>query len=233
MINYCSPTQLSQQFESASPIRLVVLDNFLDQTLIQNLNQECLTIDSQYWKTFNRNGSHMKECNNIDVMPTATKFVALMHSPKTLQWLEQVTGITSLIPDPYLIGAGYSKSYTGDQLKVHTDFNWNDQLKLHRALSLIVYLTPEWNPEYNGSLDFYNSTRSEVVTSIDCLHNRCVIWEQHERGFHGYEKSIACPKNMSRNTFRLFYYTSKLEPLNPHRSLYWYNETTGEPYDIK
>lgn len=225
--------ELKQRFKSAEPIPMVVIDNFVDSHIVSDLNNECLVKDDSNWKVFTRNGSYMKEYNNLNDCPAAFNFVSLMHSSQTIKWLEEVSGIPHLIPDPHLIGAGYSKSFQSNSLKVHTDFNWNDQLKLHRALSFILYLTPDWKPEYQGALNFYDKNKSSVVTSVEYLQNRAVIWKHDERGFHGFDKPLTCPPTISRNTFRLFYYISSAEPTSPHRSLYWYNETTNQPYDIK
>ena len=34
------------------------------------------------------------------------------------------------------------KSYKGDTLQVHTDFNWVEELALNRAVSIIIYFNP-------------------------------------------------------------------------------------------
>ena len=136
----------------------------------------------------------------------------------------------------YLTGAGYSRSYHGDTLKTHTDFNWNERLKLHRALSFIIYLSSDWKEEYNGALEFKDFNNERTVTKVTTLFNRCLIWKYNKRGFHGFETPIDCPEHMSRNSLRLFFYTSNSTHNQddlPHRSLYWFDPITKEPYDIK
>lgn len=236
MINRHLPNQYFQKFKHAEPIQHVYIDNFLSKEYADKLNTECLSIPAEQWKVFTRNGSYMEECNKLEYTPVARDFVNHMHSPEMLRWLEEVTGIKHLIPDPYLIGAGYSRSFSGDSLKVHSDFNWNEELQLHRALSLIVYFTPDWKTEYGGALDFYDSECKNVVTSVECLFNRCLLWKYEKRAFHGYTSPLKCPTKISRNSFRLFYYISKSQhdaEDPPHRSLYWYDPITNEPYDKK
>jgi Rps23 Pro-64 3,4-dihydroxylase Tpa1-like proline 4-hydroxylase len=228
--------RLKNDFLTNTPIPLFTVDNFLKKEIALNLYNETSTIDERYWTTFTRNGSHMKECKQLDHAPCAFNIVSHLHSSVFLHWLTSVTGIEGLIPDPHLVGAGYSKSFKGDTLQVHTDFNWNEQLKLHRALSLIIYLTPDWKEEWGGALDFYNSDKTSVENTVSCMFNRLLIWKYHRYGFHGYETPLACPENLYRSTFRLFYYTSNSSHLNddlPHRSLYWYNKQTNQPYDIR
>jgi hypothetical protein len=176
----------------------------------------------------------MEECKQLTHMPVGRQFVEHMHSSEVIRWLETVTGIAGLIPDPHITGAGYSKSYQGDTLKIHNDFNWNNDLKLHRAISIILYITPDWDPAWGGALDFYDSNREQIVTSVDCIFNRLLIWQYHSRNFHGYTSPLNCPDGLTRNTMRLFYYTSNstynAEDL-PHRSQYWYDPATNTSYD--
>lgn len=223
-------------FESGAPLPMTVIDNFLPDLVARSLFKESNSVDDAEWKTFTRNGSHMKELNKLHLTPNAFELVSYLHSGHFLNQLSEYTGIDGLIPDPHMIGAGYSKSFNGDTLKTHNDFNWNDTLQLHRALSLIVYLTPEWNPAWGGALDFYDSAKENVVTSVDTLFNRCLIWKYDKVGYHGYEIPINCPEDTHRTTFRVFYYTSNSTHLKddpPHRSQYWIDPLTKMPYDVK
>ncbi len=227
--------ELNDTFVGTPPYPMIALDNFLPTDVALSMEKECNTIPDQYWSEFTRRNSHMKECTNMDVSPAATEFVNQIHSQAGMNWLIKITGIKDLIPDPYITGAGYSRSYKGDCLKIHTDFNWNDTIKVHRMLSLIVYLNSDWKEEYGGHLQFNDFNNKEVIQRIPPLFNRAVIWRHHKRGFHGFPDPLTCPDSMTRNTFRLFFYVSNAQhdPNDrPHRSLYWFDDTLGEPYDI-
>jgi len=227
---------LHEDFMMGKPNPSILIPNFLDSETTHLLNQECNNSDTSTWKVFTRNGSHMIENNKIENLPEAYKAYSYLHSGPFLKWLELLTGIDGLIPDPHLVGAGYSRSFRGDTLKVHTDFNWNNDLKLYRTLSLIIYLTPEWKSEWGGGLEFYNSDNSEKVATHSCLFNNCLIWKYDELGFHGYTKPIDCPEGISRNSIRVFYYVSNEkfdDNFTPHRSLYWFDKKTNKPYDKK
>lgn len=227
--------ELNIEFVSTPPYPMVVLDDFLPRDVALSLGEECASLKDNDCKKFDRNGSKMFEHNQMQLTPTAFDFVNQMHSSLGMRWLSEITGITDLIPDPYLTGAGYNKIYKNDCLKVHTDFNWNDHLKLHRILSLIVYLTPDWKEEYGGNLNFYDFKKQNLIQSIPPLFNRAIIWRYHKKGFHGSPYPITCPDGISRRAFRLFYYISNAshdaEDL-PHRSLYWFDKELEEPYDI-
>ena len=233
--NFNNYLELNDKFVGTPPYPMITLDNFLPTDMISAMEKECNSIPEQHWTSFTRRGSHMLECNKLNVAPAAFEFVNQMNSQLGMQWLTSVTGITDLIPDPYLVGAGYSRSFDGDLLKIHTDFNWNDKIRMHRMLSLIVYLNSDWKEEYGGALQFKDFDNERVIQEVPTEYNRVVIWRYHKKGFHGYPDPIQCPAHLSRNAFRLFYYVSNsdYDPKDrPHRSLYWFDKDLGEPYDI-
>lgn len=227
---------LNQQYNSTAPYPYIILDNFLPQDLALRLEAECVSLDDGDWKKFDRNGSAMSEFNDLSQAPAAYDLVSAVHGQQLTEWLSKVTGITGIIPDPHLMGAGYSRIYRGETLKSHTDFNWNERLKLHRAVNLIIYLNSNWQSEYNGSLELRDFENKEVVAEIEPVFNRCVIWPYHKLGFHGMSKPVLCPDDVSRNTFRFFFYTSNSQHLAddpPHRSQYWFDPDSGQPYDVR
>jgi hypothetical protein len=233
--NFSNFQELNNQFVGTPPFPMIVLDNFLPNDFALKLAEECETIPDIHWTEFTRNGSFMRECKKLEHAPVAYEFVNTMHSALGMEWMTRLTNITDLIPDPYLTGAGYSRSFTGDSLKLHTDFNWNEQIKVHRMLSFIIYLNPEWKEEWGGHLQFTDFNKEHVIQNVAPVFNRAIIWRYHKRGFHGYPQPLTCPAGMSRNTFRLFYYYSDArhkEDDRPHRSLYWFDKDLNEPYDI-
>lgn len=232
-IHYNDFVALKNKFQNDYLFPLLYLDNFLPDDLAMSLSEEIKNIDMSKCKIFNRNGSYMEECNDLKLMPEAENVIYQLHSQQGLKWLSDVTGIENILPDPYLIGSGYSKSFNGDSLKNHVDFNWNDKIKLYRVLTLIIYLTPNWNNDWGGHLEFTDFEGSNVK-SIFTKFNRAVIWKHHENCFHGYPQPITCPQDHSRNTLRLFFYKSEFQPfedLPSHRSLYYFDDVNKRPTD--
>jgi Rps23 Pro-64 3,4-dihydroxylase Tpa1-like proline 4-hydroxylase len=225
--------QLNRDFKNSVPAPTLIIDNFLPHEIAKQLSSEIDSIDADLCRKFNRNGSYMEECNDLSIMPAAQPIIAQLHSQTFMNWLSKVTGIQHLLPDPYLIGAGYSRSFNGDSLKNHVDFNWNDSIKLYRKLTLIIYLSEEWHDDWGGHLEF-TSFDKHKIKKINIEWNRAVIWQHHEHCLHGYPESINCPKHLSRKTLRLFYYTSDQAPSKEqpaHRSLYWYDNESNTPID--
>lgn len=226
------PRDYVWDYKNGRPVPYLVIDGFLPEKILKQVQKEITLIPETFWSEFTRNGSYMKECKSFINAPTLQTVVHALNSGQFLDWLEAITGKTKIISDPHLIGAGLSESYRGCSLKLHTDFNWNDELNLNRTMSLILYLNPEWDATWGGGLDFYSFDRKQKITSILPLPNRLLIWDYHDGFIHGYPDDLDCPESVSRLNLRLFYYHSNAEPIStPHRSLYWWDEKTGQPFD--
>lgn len=232
--NFPSVSQLNKQYVATPPHPTLCLDNFIPLDTVRAMKAEC---DSLQWdKEFTRAGSHMVEKSDLDDCPVATDVKNQLSSASFLKWLGDITGHYDIIPDPYMVGAGYMRCARGDSLKIHTDFNFNNDLKLYRMLSLVIYLNEDWQKEWNGDLQFWDFERKGCVKKYYPEAGKMVLWRYNRLGFHGHPEPLACPKDTYRDGFRMFYYVSehagyKLDK-TPHRSLYYYDPNTQEPYDI-
>lgn len=238
MINYkkFDLSKLKLQYQQHPSYGLINIPNFLPNNIVQECADELDALPLDQGKHFTRRGSCMYEYNDLTITPAQDKLVHEMHSSRFLRWLEELTGVKRLIPDPHLIGAGYMKSFAGDSLKVHTDFNWVEETHLHRAVSIIVYFNKDWLEEWGGCLNFYDFKNETLLSSIKPDWGNMLVWTYHNLIYHGYPEPMTCPNDKSRKGMRLFYYQSKSKPDNenpPHRSLYWFDKEEGLPYDIK
>ena len=232
--NFSNVSQLNKQYVSTPPHPTLCLDNFIPLETVRAMKQECNNCNWE--KEFTRANSRMIEKSDIDDCPVATDVKNQLSSKSFLRWMGDITGHHDLIPDPYMVGAGYMRCGRGDSLKIHTDFNFNNDIKLYRMMSLIVYLNEEWQDEWNGDLQFWDFEKKGCINRYYPRAGRMLLWRYHRLGFHGHPEPLACPNNIYRDGFRMFYYVSeqagyKLEK-NPHRSLYYYDPNTQEPYDI-
>jgi len=219
-------------YSKGTPVPWIAFDDFLPQDLLTAVQNEIDEIPLHIWDSFTRNGSYMRECNNMKFSPLIRELVMNFNSGEFVHWLEGITGLEKLIPDPHLIGAGLMRCGPGNSLKLHTDFNWNEQLQLNRSLSMILYVSREWEDEWEGGLEFWSFDRKELLHKIHAKPNRLLLWNYDENLVHGHPNPIACPESASRDGLRLFYFHSNAKPTTtPHRSLYWFDESSGEAYD--
>jgi len=228
--------ELKKEYNSHPEYGLIDIPEFLPKHIVDACSKELYDLPIEKMKHFTRKGSCMYECNNLYITPCQDQLVHALNSVEFIDWLEQLTGVTSLIPDQRLVGSGYMKSYTGDTLQIHTDFNWVDELQLNRAVNIIVYFNPEWKEEWGGSLNFYDTKRDKVHSSIKPSNGNLLVWTYKNLVYHGYPNPINCPENECRRGMRLFYLTkdAKTDPKqSPHRSLYWFDKQKKLPFDDK
>ncbi|MDE2571699.1 MAG: 2OG-Fe(II) oxygenase [bacterium] len=142
--------------------------------------------------------------------PVFQAVFADLRSERFMRWLERITGIQELRPDPELHGGGLHQGPDGSYLDIHADFNLHLRLGLYRRLNLLIYLNPEWHEPWGGYLELWAQDMSQRRAYIQPIINRCVIMETHDRSFHGY-KQLHLPAGVTRKSVASYYYS-------PHRS---------------
>jgi len=161
------------------------------------------------------------------VDPLFRAFMQATASRQFLLFLETLTGIEGLIPDPYHIGGGAMTAGRGDKLDMHIDFNWHYKLHAHRRCNALFYLTPDWDPAWDGNLVLGKEREARYQPTF----NRLIVFSTDENSWHGQPDPITCPAGNLRRVFSAFYYTaaSPAQLADPH--LTRYHETT--PYTEK
>ena len=77
---------------------------------------------------------------------------------------------------------------------------------MHRRLNLLLYLSPEWKPEWGGDIQLWDETVKNCEASFSPKFNRCVIFETNEISYHGVVPvSPSAPG--PRQSFATYYYT--------------------------
>lgn len=140
--------------------------------------------------------------------PTLRALVHELNSGPFLRYLEQLTGIDHLIPDPHLVGGGLHQYLPGAVLRVHADFNRLPGVNLDRRLNLLLYLNAEWRPEWGGALELWDAAMQRCVVRIPPLANTCVIFSTTSTSFHGRPEPLTCPTGVSRRSLALYYYSN-------------------------
>jgi Rps23 Pro-64 3,4-dihydroxylase Tpa1-like proline 4-hydroxylase len=150
-----------------------------------------------------------------------------LNSDITLRFLEKLTGIKNLIPDPTFTGGGYHKIKAGGKLAIHADYNIHPHTKLHRRINLLVYLNPNWIEEWGGNLELWNKNLTEKTHAIAPMFNRAVIFNITDDAYHGHPEPLNCPDNQARYSMALYYFTEdrpEEEKNSEHSALWFYPE---------
>jgi hypothetical protein len=200
---------LAKRFLTAAPFPHVVIDDF-----VTTERSEVLTAFPDHhwegWSHFKDAYQHRKmSCGDIDRIPgLLAHLIQDLSSPAFLEFLEGVTCISRLLPDPYLAGGGLHCSGPGGVLAPHTDFHYYQRLHLFRRVNVIVYLTDEaWKAEFGGCLELYKKGDAQPTVTVDPVWGRCVIFKTDDRSVHGFSKPIVGDR--WRRSIALYYYTSQ------------------------
>lgn len=153
--------------------------------------------------------------------PLFRLFAQATASRQFLLFLETLTGIKHLIPDPYYVGGGAMLANRGDFLDMHIDFNWHYGLHCHRRCNALFYLTPDWGKKWGGKLVLANDDRTLEKTYLP-VFNRLIVFNTTEHSWHGQPDKLLCPFGTQRRVFSAFYYTaaSPEEAADPHLTKY-------------
>jgi Rps23 Pro-64 3,4-dihydroxylase Tpa1-like proline 4-hydroxylase len=225
--------QLHAAYTSADPFPHTVIDDFLPVELAERILGAFPRPEQLNWHHFDKHHSKKLATRGDARLPELLHDV-LMHfnSAACLRFLEGVTGITGLLPDPYFEGGGLHQIEPGGWLKIHTDFNYHKTLRLDRRINLILYLNKDWREEYNGHLELWDRSVTRCVRKVLPLFNRCVVFNTTDWSYHGHPEKLACPPGMTRKSLALYYYTNgrpKEEVSAPHGTLWRDLPAPGAP----
>ncbi len=135
--------------------------------------------------------------------------VRILNSSVFLKSMSSVMDIYKLVPDPYYTGGGLNVSYASGLLDVHVDGNYHDATGLDRRLNTLLYLNHGWQDDWGGHLGFYDEKGEKCIKKIAPIFNRLVVFDKSDTSFHGLPDPIQCPKDISRMSIVLYYYTKE------------------------
>lgn len=202
----------------------VVIDNFLDVDLANQVEQEFPQPEeiSFYQNTPGRFLSwHM---NPLDpVLNSRTAIKAVFNCLESAQFRTQLAEIfnikTPLLCDPNYTGSGLLVAKNGCIHKIHRDRNYDPSTHFYRRLVVLIYFNKNWQPEYGGTLNFWNKSLKRHK-AVEPWLNRCVVFENTRHAYHDVS-DIHMPEGMTRKVINFYYYTE--EPPASEADMYVHN----------
>lgn len=195
-------------YQSASPYAHAGFDNFLDPVILDRVREE-LRVLPEAETMFDRPQEKLKSSYQPERLGAYTRalFQALNAKP-FLAFLEEMSGIEGLIPDPYFAGGGIHVVANGGHLDIHADFNHHGKMNLERRLNVLIYLNRDWREEWGGSFEIWNREMTEKVASFVPEFNRMVCFSTDSDTWHGNPAPVNHPAGEPRQSIALYYYTA-------------------------
>lgn len=198
----------AQTYQSAEPYNHICIDDFLPPSVLEKVRGELGAMPDPE-ASFSDSRQNLKTSFNPDRLPSYTRTLFhTLNSRPFLTFLEEMTGIQGLIPDPYFMGAGIHKVANGGHLDIHADFNVHKVMKLERRLNVLIYLNPEWKEEWGGSFEIWDNKMSQKEASFVPTFNRMVCFSTGSNTFHGNPEKVNHPEGQPRLSIALYYYTA-------------------------
>ena len=217
--------KMHEKYKHNSPYPNINFDNFFDVQKLREVLSEFPDLGSKEEDIYYANPNEVKHASSgiYRFGPTTRSFVAYLNSQPFLEFLQSLTGIKeTLIPDPYFQGGGFHEIKQGGYLKLHVDFHKHKDMKLDRRINVLIYLNEDWEEEYGGHFELWEKDKSKCAVKISPSFNKLVIFSTTDNSWHGHPDPLKCPKNKSRKSLALYYYTSgrpdaKITSINKNR----------------
>lgn len=207
-------TELAKQhaasYQSNTPFPHIRLDNVFPENVLEDVVAEFPDISSEAWNYKRVDENEIKMASNIEAFwsEKTVEFLRYLNSQEFLRFLTAITGIQNLIPDPDYFGGGLHQIVKGGRLQIHADFNKHPKNNLDRRINVLIYLNKNWQDEWNGALELWDTSMDHCVQKISPLFNRMVIFSTTSNSFHGHPDFLKTPEGVYRRSIALYYYTN-------------------------
>jgi Rps23 Pro-64 3,4-dihydroxylase Tpa1-like proline 4-hydroxylase len=200
----------AEHYQGNTPFAHIAIDHLLVPGAAQAAYEEIVATEVPQEKTNYSTYLKYRQSDRTKIGPAVGGVIDELNSPRFVEFLERLTGISGLLIDPTLEGGGIHRIGTGGYLKIHTDFNFHRISGLYRRLNILLYLNPNWDPSWGGAIELWHTDMSSRGAAYDPLWNRAVIFSTTDESYHGHPEPLSSPDGVLRNSIALYYYTKDL-----------------------
>lgn len=202
-----------ESYASAEPFPHAVFDGLFPEDVLDEIRGQFPPVDSPVWKEYENYHEVKQETQGEEhVSEAISQALYQFNSAPFLQFLERLTGIDNLLPDPYFLGGGLHQIPTGGKLGIHADFSQHGRLPLHRRVNALLYLNRDWREEWGGALELWDRDRVACRRRIFPNFNRLAVFTITDWSFHGHPDPMTCPPDVTRKSIALYYFTVDRPP---------------------
>ena len=207
-------------YRAAQPFPHIVIDDFVTDAISQQLQAGFPPADPDLQARDNtdyvdrENKRLPAQINKLGIRneqafhPFVRHLLWELQSQPFMLFLERLTGIQNLLPDPRMLGGGTHQTLPGGLLRIHADFNKHRFYDLDRRINLLLYLNEDWQEEYGGHLELWDRALTACQKSVLPIAKRCVIFSTGSDTWHGHPHPLTCPLGRARRSIALYYYTN-------------------------
>lgn len=234
-----------EEYRTASPYPHIVLDDFLPESSIDRILAAFPSADPEQtkvkWRALEANTEDGKPAqrgkldfstrefqgpalsNEFFVEPLIRQLFWELNSSTFIRFLETLTGVENLLPDPHMQGGGIHQTRRGGMLRIHADFNRHPVFDLDRRINFLLYLNRDWKEEYGGHIELWSRDMQRCERRVLPIANRVLIFSTLSDSYHGHPHPLNCPEEMTRKSVAMYYYTNgrPAEEQRPKHATLW------------
>ncbi len=211
--------RLRMDYHLAKPFPHLIIDEFCEQEKIEALYGNLPKIDTKSRDyVFAKNKFEKSKFWQLSV--ECKELYEDLTSDRFHDFLCFITNEEVFI-DTKFHGGGIHQGKQDSFLDMHLDFNYHPLQKFwFRNLNLLLYLNPDWQPEYGGHLELQD-LRTGEKKSLGVPFNRMIIQQTRNFTLHGY-KNIRFPPGQYRTSIASYAYTKHLRHIEKKRTTDWH-----------
>jgi len=201
-------------YRDARPYPHAVFDSFLGDELSRSLASAFPGPSHPGWKRrdYKEQSARMGQLQRVGFEGVDDNIRHLLNELSGmafLDFLETLTGVTGVIPDPHFRGAGLSLTLPGGHLALHADFNRDRTRHLERKLTVLYYLAADWQSEWGGALELWDRDRTKCEASYSPTLDRMIVMAHGDDYWHGHPSPLACPEGRFRASIAAYFYVAR------------------------
>jgi Rps23 Pro-64 3,4-dihydroxylase Tpa1-like proline 4-hydroxylase len=199
-----------EEYKANTPYPHAYFDNFLPVEVAEAALRSFPEPREADWQGYKDVNQRKKLAfSEVEKLPPSIRDVLyFLNSRLMLRFLETLTGIQAVLPDPYFTGGGLHQVRPGGLLEVHADFSYHNALRLDRRINVLIYLNKDWKDEYGGHFELWDRNVKRAEKKILPVFNRCAIFSTTSVSFHGHPLPLTCPPDRNRKSIATFYYSN-------------------------
>lgn len=223
----------AEEYKNNKPFPHIYFDDFLPAEAAKAALRDFPEPKQMAWSEFNNPNERKLAFDVVEKLPASVRDVLyFLNSRPMIEFLELLTGVKGVIPDPYYAGGGLHQIKPGGKLGIHADFNFHTKLKLDRRINVLVYMNKDWKEQYGGHFELWNRDMSRAEEKILPVFNRCAIFSTTSFSYHGHPTPLACPPDRTRKSIATYYYSNgrpEEEVTEVHSTLFQQRPGTERP----
>lgn len=174
--------RLRSEWQGSAPVAHFVVDDLVPEAAALELAAAFpdpgTLMQRRSWRERKRVGVEVKA-----YAPIVREFLYAFQEAPVCRAVEAITGVAGLEADPSLYASGISTMLPGDFLNPHLDNSHDGDNRLYRALNVLFYASPDWQPESGGNLEVWDAD-VRTPTTITSRFNRLVVMATHRTSWH-------------------------------------------------